>query len=199
MSRLRQLVIRLLAALGAFVLVVTFTPLVYWWSTLLAGPWNDPHGDVLILLGADSESNGLLGRSSYLRSVYAVLAWRQGGFRKIVVCGRDVEPSMRNYLLFAGIPAAAIVTEDRSTSTRENALNAAQLLREDSGRKVLLTSDYHMFRAIRVFRKAGLAAEPRPLPDGRKRTLAISQRWGGLIDLVEESVKIGYYWMRGWM
>lgn len=199
MNRFPRTVFRLLAAVGAIVLMVTFTPLVFWWSTILAGPWNDPRGDILIVLGASSESDGLLARNSYLRSVYATRAWRQGGFRKVVVCGRDAGSSMKDYLLYAGIPDGAIVWENRSMSTRENALYAAELLRDDPGRKVLLTSDFHMFRSVRVFRKAGLVVEPRPLPDGRKRYFGYSQRWGILIDLIEESVKTGYYWVRGWM
>ena len=199
MKRLGRAAIRLLAAIGALMLVVTFTPLVYWWSTLLAGPWKDPAGEVLIVLGASTESDGLLARSSYYRSVYATRAWRRGGFRKVVVCGRDPGPSMRDYLLYAGVPAEAVVFEDRSISTRENALFAAQLLAADQGRKVLLTSDFHMFRAARVFRKAGIAVEPRPIPDGRKRYVTVAQREGVLLDLVEETAKIAYYAARGWI
>ena len=199
MKRLRQAAFCLFAAVGAFVLVAVFTPLVYWWSTALAGPWKDPRGDILIVLGAGWEADGLLARSSYVRSVYAVRAWREGGFRTVVICGRDPGPSMRDYLLYAGVPATAIVAENRSVSTRENALYATELLRADTGRKVLLTSDFHMFRAVRVFRKAGLLVDPRPLPDGRKRYSAYSQRWGVLMDLMEESAKTGYYWLQGWM
>lgn len=199
MTRVPLAAFRLLAFAGAVMLVVTFTPLVYWWSTLLAGPWGDPRADVLIVLGAGSESDGLLARNSHVRSVYAARAWRQGNFRKVVICGRDAAPSMRDYLLYAGIPPGAIVLESRSTSTRENALYAAELLRDDPGGKVLLTSDFHMFRAFRVFGKAGMVVKPSPLPDGRKRYFTYSQRWGVLMDLIEESVKIVYYRARGWM
>ena len=49
-----------------------------------------------------------------------------------------------------GVPAAAIVTEERSTSTDENAAHIAEALGAD--RRVLVVSDaYHVFRCERVF------------------------------------------------
>jgi uncharacterized SAM-binding protein YcdF (DUF218 family) len=64
---------------------------------------------------------------------------------------------------------------------------------------VLLTSDFHMFRAVRVFRKAGLNVTPYAIPD----VIKISDSWYGRISgfqrLAVETVKIGYYELRGWM
>lgn len=72
--------VALLAGLGLLVVVVTFTPLVSWYSGLLAGAWEDPRGDVLIVLAAERLDSDTLGLGSYWRSVYANLAWREGGF-----------------------------------------------------------------------------------------------------------------------
>jgi uncharacterized SAM-binding protein YcdF (DUF218 family) len=93
----------------------------------------------------------------------------------------------------------AIRVERRSTSTRENALFTRELLGDAPGRKVLLTSDYHMFRAHRVFRKAGLEVLPRPLPDAIKRSSGWRGRWAVFVEEVEETGKILYYAARGWM
>lgn len=41
---------------------------------------------------------------------------------------------------------------------------------------VLLTSDYHMFRARRMFEKAGLKVVPMPIPDGLKRATRLTLR-----------------------
>jgi len=87
----------------------------------------------------------------------------------------------------------------RSGSTHENALYVTELLAGISGRKVLLTSDYHMFRARRAFKKAGLEVLPRPFPDARKRASGWTGRWPAFLDLVGETMKIGYYYVRGWM
>jgi uncharacterized SAM-binding protein YcdF (DUF218 family) len=67
------------------------------------------------------------------------------------------------------------------------------------GKKVLLTSDYHMFRAFRAFRKTGLQVEPRPFPDAYKRINKWNLRWPVFLDLCLEASKTGYYRMRGWI
>ena len=64
---------------------------------------------------------------------------------------------------------------------------------------MLLTSDYHMFRAHRAFKKAGLEVLPKPFPDARKRASEWTGRWPAFLDLVEETLKIGYYYARGWI
>jgi hypothetical protein len=68
-------------------LVVTVTPVGNWYVRTLAGPWNDPDGEILILLGADDPNDGYIGAATYWRSVYGARAWREGHFRAIVVCG----------------------------------------------------------------------------------------------------------------
>src|SRR5262245_47178399 len=77
-----SLVIGGLATLGLFVVVATATPLVSWWATALAGEWQEPDGDVLIVLGGSELGDGLIGTSSYWRSVYAVRVWRESRFRE---------------------------------------------------------------------------------------------------------------------
>lgn len=51
----------------------------------------------------------------------------------------------------AGVPAKALVLEERSTSTEENAREAAKLI--DAKRVLVVTDGYHTFRAERVFRR----------------------------------------------
>ncbi len=189
-----------LALLGLILVMVTVTPLESWYARALAGPWNDPEGDVLILLGAEAPAGGYIGQETYWRSVYAARAWRDGHFRAIVVCGAaGIAESMRDYLVFAHVPAEHIVLESRSSSTHENALFAASILKDMPGSKVLLTSDFHMYRSIRAFQKAGVQAEPRPIPDVLKRVSNRFQRVPLLVVLVTETAKIVGYQLRGWI
>lgn len=106
---------------------------------------------------------------------------------------------MRDFLECAGIPASIMLMEARSNNTRENALYTKELLTGIPGRRVLVTSDYHMFRAHRAFTKAGLEVLPSPFPDVRKRGSVWNGRWPAFLDLVLETIKIGYYWMKGWI
>ncbi len=185
-------------------MLVTVTPLVSWWAGVLAGPWQDPDGDVLIVLGGSLLENGVMGPSSYWRSTYAVLAWREGTFRRVVVSGggptgHSIAEPMRDFLECRGVPREAIQIETRARNTRENAVYVAELLTGAPGRKVLLTSDYHMFRAHRAFEKAGLEVLPRPFPDARKRASGWTGRWPAFLDLLGETIRIGYYYARGWI
>jgi uncharacterized SAM-binding protein YcdF (DUF218 family) len=106
---------------------------------------------------------------------------------------------MKDFLISGGVPASAIVVEGRSRSTRENALYTKPILTALPGRKVLLTSDYHMFRARLVFRKVGIEVIGRPIPDVRKRAVHLSGRWGAFLDLCVETIKLGGYAVRGWI
>src|SRR5271155_2605414 len=95
-----------LALLGLLMALVTFTPVIKWYAGLLSGPWYEPQGDTLILLGADNPDSGFIGPASYWRSWYAVRVWREGGFRLIVVSGGDgIAESIREFLLFEQVPA----------------------------------------------------------------------------------------------
>ena len=179
-------------------LLVTLAP-PRWYVAWLAGPWIDPKGNVLIVLGGDGVDETMLGQSSYWRSVYAVWAWREGGFHHVILTGpKSVTDPMRDFLVSQGVPGEALVLEQRSQNTHENAMFSAPLLKALAGPYVLLTSDYHMWRAHRAFKQAGLEVKPRPLPDAGKRIAGWTGRWTVFLDLVVESSKIVYYKLRGW-
>jgi len=187
-------------------LILLFTPVAGWYARLLAGPWNDPDGDILIVLTSDEQPDGIIGLASYGRAVYAVRAWREGHFRAVVVCGGNTKGGhaslaavMGQFLVAYGIPKEKVFLEERSTTTRENAFFTKALIASWPGKRVLLTSDFHMFRAYRTFEAVGLEVSPRPFPDVLKhqtsRVYRLSDSWGLLL----ETAKIGYYWERGWI
>ena len=192
-----RILCRLFAAIGLVTVLVMVTPIVTWWAQAYAGPIQQPKGDVLILLSAAGDEYGGISYSSYWRARQALLAWQTGGFKKIVISGGG--PGILDFLLGIGIPRDAIVAERRSTSTRENAIETARLIQNLPGKKVLLTSDFHMYRALRVFRKLGIDAAPMAVPD----VLHSTEHWNGRFSAFEtmliESTKIVYYELRGWI
>jgi len=192
-----------LAALGFLLVFVTVTPLVNWWAEKLSGPWFEAKGDTLIVLGGSMLDHGVIGLSSYWRSVYATRAYQAGGFRRIVVSGGEVDNpvsvAIGHFLVCSGVPADIIRTEQESRSTRENALYVARLLAGDGSRKVLLTSDYHMYRASRAFAKVGLQVVPSPFPDVIKAGQRWPGRWPAFLELCGETITIAYYYARGWI
>ena len=198
--------VRLSAAIGLAFLLVTLTPIDYWWATALAGPWDDPKGDVLVVLTGSLLDDRTIGMNSYWRGVYASRVFLDDHFQEMIISGgaqgQQVANAipMRDFVVSQGVPARAVQLEIASRSTRDSAVEMAKILADKPDkRSVLLTSDYHMFRSYRAFRRAGAVVVPRPIPDARKRTGSFLERWGVFLELVQESTKIAYYWSRGWL
>ena len=189
---------RLFAAIGLITVLVMATPIVTWWALAYSGPLERPKGDILILLAAAKDDRGGISFSSYWRARHALLAWQTGGFKKIVISGGE-GPGILNFLIVEGVPREAMIAEWRSTSTRENAIETAKLIQDMPGRKVLLTSDFHMYRAVRVFRKLGIEVTPMPVPDVLRSTEHWNGRFPAFETMVVESAKIAYYSLRGWI
>jgi uncharacterized SAM-binding protein YcdF (DUF218 family) len=68
---------------------------------------------------------------------------------------------MKKWALRLGVPAAAIIEEARSRTTYENAVESSRLLRENAS-VLLVTSAYHLPRAVGLFTKQGLKVTPAP-------------------------------------
>ncbi len=66
--------------------------------------------------------------------------------------------AMKRYLLEQGIPESDILMEDKSTTTLENLQFSKNIIESREGRKytALVTSNYHVYRALRYCRRVGL-------------------------------------------
>ena len=66
--------------------------------------------------------------------------------------------AMKRYMLEKGIPADHILMEDRSATTFENLANSKKIIDAKGGRRytALVTSNYHVYRALRYCKKVGL-------------------------------------------
>lgn len=122
-----------------------------------------------------------------------------GGVGGLLSGGTDAAGPVGDLLKDYGIAAERIVLEGRSRNTHENAvLTKALVAPQPSERWVLVTSAYHMPRAVGVFRKAGFDVVPYPVDyrtrgrvdlmrlfetigDGLKRTDVAFKEWVGLI------------------
>ena len=117
--------------------------------------------DYCIVLGAQMKSSG---PSEVLRrrldkAVEYLLA--NPGTMVIVSGGKGSnEPvseavGMYDYLIKAGIAPERILTEDQSGNTFENLLFSGELLDKENDSVVLVTKNFHMFRALGIARKQG--------------------------------------------
>lgn len=114
--------------------------------------------------------------------------------------------AMREFLWDLGVPADAVLLEDRSRSTYENARFTAELLRErDMGEVLLVTSALHMPRALATFRAAGVDAiaaptdyEVRPVPNQPLRWLPDAEALQDSTRALKEYLGLWVYRWRGW-
>jgi uncharacterized SAM-binding protein YcdF (DUF218 family) len=204
-----MIAIRILRAIvlsaGALLLVVTFTPLVPWAARPLAHHWTDvDHGVLIVLSGSTIAYSGsppqpLIGVDTYWRTIHAIHVWRSGHFQTILLSGADMAETVKPLLILNGIPESAILVENRAMSTHENALFSKPVLASLPGPYVLLTSDYHMFRAARCFAHEGIRVETLPAPDLFKRAGDRIERWPLFFELLREYVSIAYYRFHGWI
>ncbi len=127
--------------------------------------------DALIVLGAQVKPDGTLSLQLQWRLDAAVKAWRARNCW-VVVCGArgSDEPveeayAMRDYLVGQGIPAEWILTDPASYNTRQNIANAIALLGDrDVHHVAVVTSDYHVPRAMAIAEDAGLEVSGIPAP-----------------------------------
>lgn len=196
------------AVAGVMVLLITFTPVVRLTAEMLATDWYEGDGDVLVVLGgsmliAGTRPNATLGYDSYLRSVYAGWYLRTYSFPLVVVSGGDgVAEAMAKFLVTSGVPESSILLESRSHTTYENAEYVKTLLEQHSvlaanSRIVILTSDYHSWRARRVFERCGVQVRVAPVPDVTKRSGSLAYRLAGFVTIATEFAKDLTYAVQG--
>jgi uncharacterized SAM-binding protein YcdF (DUF218 family) len=72
---------------------------------------------------------------------------------------------MADWLAARGVPRHALILETESLTTRENARKVAVILAERGWQRIgLVTSDFHMHRAARLFGHEGTSVTPFPAP-----------------------------------
>lgn len=105
-------------------------------------------------------------------------AWLSGRAPIVVLSGGGSEArTMAKAIAKFGVPASALVLEERSRNTRDNASYTAALVERRGVRRVLLvTSSLHMPRAALLFREAGFDVLPVPVPERAKRA-TWADRW----------------------
>ena len=122
--------------------------------------------DAIIVLGAQVKPDGSPSVQLGWRLDAAYEAWSQKAV-PVVVCGAQGkdEPmpeaeAMSLYLENKGVPATYILKDSDSVNTNQNLKNAAKLLQDlpEIQRVMIVTSDYHVPRAMALARDLGFDA-----------------------------------------
>lgn len=134
-----------------------------------------PKADVIIVLGGGLRPAAAgnpypdLGEAGD-RVVHAWRLFNAGKAPRILLTGGNVFDSqgevseagaMGEFLVALGVPFTALILEDRSRNTLENARFSAKIWQSEGFHSgLLVTSALHMPRALAAFRAAGLAVDP---------------------------------------
>ncbi len=121
--------------------------------------------DAVIVLGCQIYADGRLSPQLELRLQTALETYRADPRLIITTGGQgEGEPGpegqiMRDWLIARGVPGEDVIAECESANTRQNLLFAKALLPEGVTCVTLITSDYHLPRALALARDLGLDAD----------------------------------------
>ena len=168
MLRRRLLVGLLVLLLAGLACAAGLIGFVYYQETHLppAGAY-----DVIIVLGAQVKADGTPSVALTRRLTAALESYREKR-QILIVCGAQGgdEPRaegdvMRDWLLAQGVPETDVIAETSSFNTREN-LRYARAIMEERGlsQALVVTSDYHVARALALCRQEGIPATGKGSP-----------------------------------
>jgi uncharacterized SAM-binding protein YcdF (DUF218 family) len=159
-----------------------------------------------VLAGGVGESGQAGG--GYQERVKMAVDLYQGGFapRMVFESGysftfREAE-IMRDLALSLDVPDSAILLETTGANTYDQVTQVHSILRKHDWRRILLVSSpYHMRRAVLVWRKQAPEVEvvPTPVPQSQfylhERGASVEQLKG----LAQEFAALVWYWWKGWI
>lgn len=177
-----------------------------------------PEMDAIVVLGGATRGDVHLGSLGDLnaqadRLLTAAALYKAGKAPVIVASGGASEGArpeaelMREILAVMGVPGERIVLEGVSRDTRENALYSAQLLKQKGRERILLvTSAFHMRRAVALFERQGLTVYPVPTDYQRLVSQPSVPPWMPMAEdlqrttiALREHVGYWYYRWQGWL
>ena len=120
------------------------------------------NAEYVIILGAGV--NGNVPSKTLKNRIDAALEYLKNNEDTIVIAsggkgvGENVSEAqvIKEYLISGGFPKDKIIVEDKSTSTVENIKFSKRFITNNDAEVVLVTSDFHIFRATQIAKKQGL-------------------------------------------
>jgi len=179
-----------------------------------------PTADAIVVLGGNT-ANGRANwfepynrETAVLRVDAATELYRAGRAPKVVLSGGALEGDvseargMAHQMRQNGVPETALILENASRTTYENAALTEDTLRSHAIQSVLLvTSALHMPRAMAAFSKQGVQATAAPAPpqivvphDGSVQLWIPNRRaFDASRSIIKEYAGLLVYWVRGWV
>jgi uncharacterized SAM-binding protein YcdF (DUF218 family) len=163
--------------------------------------------DAIVVFAGGVGESGQAGGGYQERLRTAVDLYQQGFAPRIIISSGFVfafkeADVMRGLAIANGVPPEAIVLETEAANTHQNVLYTNTILERGGWRRILLVSSpYHMRRALMTWRVAapGIDVIPEPVPVSQfyshERGASLSQIRG----ILTEYIAILNYWWKGWI
>lgn len=151
-------------ALDIAVLLVVLNVVVVWGGASGKQTTSEP-ADCAIVLGARVYSDGTPSPVLRDRLDEALLVWREGKVRRILVTGDhgtlsyDEPTAMRTYLEAHDVPREAIILDHAGFDTFSSMWRATHVF--GAKRVVVVTQKFHLARSVWIARELGMQAEGR--------------------------------------
>ncbi|EJO30540.1 YdcF family protein [Achromobacter marplatensis] len=183
-------------------------------------PAASPTADAIVVLGgntANGRANWFLPydkETAVVRVDTAAQLYLAGRAPKVVLSGGALEGDvseargMAHAIRQQGVPETALILENSSRTTYENAALTEDTLKSRGiGKVLLVTSALHMPRAMAAFSKQGVEAIAAPAPpqivaptDGSLSLWIPDQRtFDASRSIIKEYAGLFVYWLRGWV
>ncbi|TCS95952.1 YdcF family protein [Hazenella coriacea] len=159
------LIIGSIPVIGLLIILITFWSLTSRYDDLMP---DSKHHQAAIVLGAalwdDEPSPALKERLNTALVLYqnqtVDILILSGGLGNDGITEAE---GMKNYLVSKGVSEEDLILETGSHNTQENLAHSAKLLEAQQIHDVVLvTHDYHMYRALEYAHRAGISATPAP-------------------------------------
>ena len=194
------------AALVAYLLVFQ-TPLVWWLASPLKISAPPQPSDAIVVFAGGVGESGQAGGGYQERVAAAVDLYKAGHASHIVLSSgfrfvfQEAEV-MKDLAVANGVPAGAIVLEEAAKNTQENVTFTDAILRQRGWNRILLVSSpYHMKRAMLTWRRS--APDRSVIPTPVAQSLFYLHGRGASLDqirgIAHEYAAIVAYWWRGWI
>jgi uncharacterized SAM-binding protein YcdF (DUF218 family)/glycosyltransferase involved in cell wall biosynthesis len=202
----RRMAQGLLAAVVLYLLLFQ-TPLLWWLAQPLRVSAPPQPADAIVVFAAGVGESGQARGGFQERVTQAIDLYRGGYARRLVFSSgyvftlREAE-LMKTVAVDNGVPADAILLEEKAKNTYDMVMLSGQILRDRGWRRILLVSSpYHMRRAELTWRKLmpDVSVIPTPVPQSQFYVHGRGASLEQIRGILWEYVALADYWRRGWI
>ena len=203
----RRRALQFVVPVAALFVLAFYTPVAWWIASPLRLSAPPQPADAIVVFAGGVGESGTAGVGVQERVARAVDLYRSGYAPAILFSSgyvftlREAEV-MKAIAVANGVPPEAVLLEQAAANTYQNVTNTTRILDERGWRRILLVSSpYHMRRALLTWRKAAPQIAVTPTPPAQSEFYR--HETGASLDqirgIAHEYAAIVQYWLKGWI